>query len=58
MTVSVMRAIGPAAANSLFSISIEKGLLGGWLVYYVLIATAFVTMFVGSFLPNKLWSQN
>ncbi|RXW25538.1 hypothetical protein EST38_g331 [Candolleomyces aberdarensis] len=58
MTVSVMRAIGPAAANSLFSISIEKGLLGGWLVYYVLLATTFVTIFVGTFLPQKLWTQN
>ena len=52
MTVSVMRAIGPAAANSLFSVSIEKGLLGGWLVYYVLLATTFATLFVGSFLPK------
>ncbi|KAJ2924858.1 hypothetical protein H1R20_g12247, partial [Candolleomyces eurysporus] len=58
MTVSVMRAIGPAAANSLFSVSIEKGLLGGWLVYYVLLATTFVTLFVGTFLPQKLWTQN
>ena len=53
-----MRAIGPAAANSLFSVSIEKGLLGGWLVYYVLLATTFVTLFVGTFLPQKLWTQN
>ncbi|KAF4596671.1 hypothetical protein EYR38_008059 [Pleurotus pulmonarius] len=30
-TVSIMRAIGPAAANSLFSLSIEKQYLGGWM---------------------------
>ncbi|KDQ31600.1 hypothetical protein PLEOSDRAFT_1102560 [Pleurotus ostreatus PC15] len=31
--VSIMRAIGPAAANSLFSISITSKYLGGQLVY-------------------------
>jgi hypothetical protein len=35
-TVSVIRAIGPATATSLFAVSIEKHLLGGWFVYAVL----------------------
>ncbi|KAF5342128.1 hypothetical protein D9611_001435 [Ephemerocybe angulata] len=56
MTVSVMRAIGPAAANSLFSVSIERNLLGGWLVYYVLLAITCIALFIGTLLPRKLWT--
>lgn len=52
MSVSVMRAIGPAAANSLFSVSISNGYLGGYLVYYVLVAMTCVALFVGSLLPR------
>jgi hypothetical protein len=57
MTVSIMRAIGPAVANSLFSITIEKNYLGGYLVYYVLVAVVCVSMVVASLLPRKLWTQ-
>lgn len=32
-----MRAIGPAGATALFAISVDKQLLGGRLVYYVLL---------------------
>ncbi|KAG9095475.1 hypothetical protein FRC07_011096 [Ceratobasidium sp. 392] len=35
-TVSVMRAIGPATATSLFALSMDKQLWGGWFVYAVL----------------------
>jgi MFS family permease len=35
-TISIIRAIGPAAATSLFAVSIERHLLGGWFVYVVL----------------------
>ena len=57
MTVSVMRAIGPAAANSLFSITIEKNYLGGHLVYYVLVAVVCAALMVASLLPRKLWTH-
>ncbi|KAF9468194.1 member of major facilitator superfamily multidrug-resistance, DHA1 sub-family [Collybia nuda] len=57
MTVSVMRAIGPAAANSLFSLSIEKHYLGGYMVYYVLVGVVCAAVFVGSLLPRHLWTQ-
>ncbi|KAG6810468.1 hypothetical protein H0H92_011732 [Tricholoma furcatifolium] len=36
MTISFVRAIGPASANALFSLSMEHGYLGGNLVYYAL----------------------
>lgn len=57
MTVSIMRAIGPAVANSLFSLSIDKNYLGGYLVYYVLVAVVCTSVFVGSLLPRHIWTQ-
>lgn len=36
MTASTVRAIAPAASSSLFSVSLEKDLAGGTLVYWVL----------------------
>ena len=46
-----MRTIGPASVNSLFSLSIEKGYLGGHLVYYVLVAITGVALALSSMLP-------
>ncbi|KAJ7116503.1 major facilitator superfamily multidrug-resistance, DHA1 sub-family [Mycena epipterygia] len=55
LSVSLMRTIGPAAANSLFSLSIEKGYLGGWMVYYALMATTCVALWVAVQLPRRPW---
>jgi hypothetical protein len=57
MSVSIMRAIGPAAANSLFSLSIEKGYLGGYLVYCVLVVITAVALAFGSMLPRQMWTD-
>ncbi|KDR79075.1 hypothetical protein GALMADRAFT_64308, partial [Galerina marginata CBS 339.88] len=57
MTVSVMRAMGPAAATSLYSFSIEKGYLSGHLVYYVLTAFVGIALYIGSLLPRQVWSD-
>ncbi|KAF8183403.1 member of major facilitator superfamily multidrug-resistance, DHA1 sub-family [Pholiota molesta] len=54
MSVSIMRAIGPAAANSLFSISIGEGYMGGYLVYYVLLSVACVSLVFASMLPRHV----
>ncbi|KAF9480005.1 major facilitator superfamily multidrug-resistance, DHA1 sub-family [Pholiota conissans] len=54
MSVSIMRAIGPAAANSLFSISIAKGYMGGYLVYYVLLSVVCVSLVIASMLPRHV----
>jgi len=51
LLVSIMRTIGPASANSLFSLSIEKGYLGGHLVYYVLVVITGVALALSSMLP-------
>lgn len=53
--VSITRAFGPAVANSLFSLSMEKGYLGGSLVYVVLTGIVFVALALGSLLPRRLW---
>ncbi|KAF8071615.1 member of major facilitator superfamily multidrug-resistance, DHA1 sub-family [Lyophyllum atratum] len=57
MLASVMRGIGPGFANGLFSLTVEKNYLGGYLVYYVLMAVAAVATVVATSLPRKLWIQ-
>jgi len=58
MIVSVMRVVGPAAANSAFSIGIEKQYLGGNMVYYVLAGLIWIAMGVGVLLPRCMWSDS
>ncbi|KAJ6577481.1 MFS general substrate transporter [Mycena capillaripes] len=53
LSVSLMRTIGPAAANSMFSLSIEKGYLGGYMVYYVLMVATCVALWVAAQLPRR-----
>lgn len=57
MIVSVMRAIGPATVNSAFSLSIEKDIMGGYFVYWVMVAMVGLTLWVGCLLPKKLWNE-
>ena len=58
MMVSVMRTFGPAAANSLFALSIRHQYLGGWLVYCVLLAVASGSVLVATTLPHKAWRDS
>ncbi|KAI6098251.1 major facilitator superfamily domain-containing protein [Pisolithus croceorrhizus] len=55
MMVSVMRAIGPAASNSAFSLSIQRHVVGGYFVYWMMMGMASVTLAMGFFLPKKPW---
>jgi hypothetical protein len=59
MTVSIMRAIGPATANSLFSLSVdtEHHYLDGQLVYVVLELLACGAVAVGFLLPRQVWKN-
>jgi len=57
MTVSIVRAIGPAAANSLFSITMDKEYLGGYLVYYTFLFIVCVSLFIASLLPRHVGSD-
>ncbi|ESK95843.1 member of major facilitator superfamily multidrug- dha1 sub-family [Moniliophthora roreri MCA 2997] len=54
MWVSITRAIGPATANSLFSLSMKEHYLGGYMVYYVLLGMAAMALFASSLLPRKV----
>ena len=55
MIVSIMRTIGPATANSLFSLSIDKEhhYMGGNLVYVVLSLVVCVALYIATLLPSK-----
>ncbi|KAG8215032.1 hypothetical protein J3R82DRAFT_8440 [Butyriboletus roseoflavus] len=57
MIVSVMRAIGPAAVNSAFSLSIEKDIMGGYFGYWVMVSMVGLTLWVGYLLPRMMWSE-
>jgi hypothetical protein len=53
--VSIMRAIGPAAATSLFSLSLAEGYAGGGLVYIVLLIISLAAVAFGTTLPQQAW---
>ncbi|KAG8965214.1 hypothetical protein FRC03_000834 [Tulasnella sp. 419] len=50
---SFMRAIGPASATSLYSLSMEGELLGGYMVYAVLVGTTIVSLVATKLLPPQ-----
>ncbi|KAI6110539.1 MFS general substrate transporter [Pisolithus croceorrhizus] len=59
-TASIVRAIGPASATSMFAYSLQHELLGGYAVYLVMIAFTVATMKLASALPEEVgeWEQN
>ncbi len=59
MLVSIMRAVGPAAANSLFSLSIDQDhhYMGGYFVYVALSALVCAALWVATFLPDRTASD-
>ncbi|OSD06359.1 MFS general substrate transporter [Trametes coccinea BRFM310] len=59
MVVSIMRTVGPATANSLFSLSIDTQhhYMNGYFVYYALSALVVFAFWVGTFLPDKTMSD-
>ncbi|KAF8875931.1 major facilitator superfamily transporter [Infundibulicybe gibba] len=58
MCVSLTRAIGPALATSLFSLSVEKNMLGGYAVYAILFCISCLAIFLAVLLPEKVWEEN
>lgn len=58
-TASIVRAIGPASATSMFAYSLQHELLGGYAVYVAMIAITIVTMKLASALPEEVgeWEQ-
>ncbi len=58
LAASVVRAIGPAAATSLFALSVESNWVNGYGVYAIFIVLSFLFMFVGIPLPRRSWSND
>jgi MFS family permease len=54
MLGSGMRSIAPTFASSLFSISLQRGLAGGNMVYYILLAMTFVSSRLSLMLPKHV----
>ncbi|KAI9573839.1 hypothetical protein HD554DRAFT_2012504 [Boletus coccyginus] len=57
VAVSVVRAVGPAAANFAYSLSTEEHIMGGYFAYWVMVAMIGLTLWVGYLLPNNLWRE-
>jgi len=55
--VSTQRAVGPAAAASLFAFSLRSNILGGQFAYVVLLALAGVGLYVAFQLPRDTWKH-
>ena len=54
LSVSIMRAVGPALASSMYSLSIDEDhhYMNGGLVYYVTVAMGLGAIWAGSLLPK------
>ncbi|KAF8220943.1 MFS general substrate transporter [Tricholoma matsutake] len=57
-TVSIARAIGPALTTSLYSLSVEHKILGGYAVYTILFALSILGLLLGIQLPYKMWEEH
>ena len=57
VSVSIVRAVGPALVNSIYSLSIDEDhhYMNGQLVYCVTVALSFGAIWVGSLLPKHPW---
>ncbi|KAJ7486883.1 major facilitator superfamily domain-containing protein [Mycena latifolia] len=55
--VSSAKAIGPALATSLFSLSVEQNLLGGYAVYAVLLSISSLALLLAMRLPAEVWEE-
>ncbi|KAH9038633.1 MFS general substrate transporter [Lactarius hengduanensis] len=54
LLVSIMRAIGPIATTSLFSLSLAEGYLGGGMVYLVLLGVSVMSIAFATALPRQV----
>jgi hypothetical protein len=52
---SVQRAVGPAAAGSLFAFSVTNNILGGNFVYIVLFTLVGIGLYFTAKLPKDAW---
>lgn len=57
-TVSIARAIGPALATSLYSLSMEHKILGGYAVYAILFMLSILGLILAAQLPYEMWKEH
>ncbi|KAF8875938.1 major facilitator superfamily domain-containing protein [Infundibulicybe gibba] len=57
MSASVAGTVAPVLATSLFSLSVERNLLGGYAVYAVLFCISSLAIFLAVLLPEKVWEE-
>jgi len=57
-TVSIARAIGPALSTSLFSLSAEHKILGGYAVYAILFSLSTLALLLAVQLPHEMWEEH
>lgn len=56
--VSIQRAIGPAAATSLFAFSLDNNLLGGNFAYVLLLVIVWAGLGLAVYLPTDMWKYD
>ncbi|KAJ6570054.1 major facilitator superfamily domain-containing protein [Mycena vulgaris] len=56
-TASISRAVGPALSTSLFSLSVELNILGGYAVYAFFFAISALALMLARRLPEKVWDE-
>ncbi|KAJ7911436.1 major facilitator superfamily transporter [Mycena leptocephala] len=55
--VALARAIGPAMSTSLFSLSVQHNLLGGYMVYLIFFVLSGFALVLAQRLPNEVWDD-
>ena len=56
-TASIARAVGPAMASSLFSVSVQHNLLGGYAVYAITFVLSCFALLLAQHLPPEVWPE-
>ena len=56
--VSIQRAIGPAAATSLFAFSLDHNILGGNFAYVLLLVSVWAGLGLAIHLPTSMWTHD
>jgi len=57
-TVSFARAVGPVLSTSLFSLSLEQNILGGYAVYVILFIFSGLALLLAAQLPGEMWEEH
>ncbi|KAJ7760685.1 major facilitator superfamily domain-containing protein [Mycena maculata] len=56
-SAALARAIGPALSTSLFSLSVQYNLLGGYFVYVFFFVLSGLALVLAEHLPNQIWED-